>query len=154
MLEIMTAISVCTQCVKGIERLVNRGAELEQCVGHLTRWFEASSDIKQREEEEKNPPLWKKLTFQGSIESEALNLVVARKKMQEQETQLREIICYRYGVDTYREMMALRRDLRAKREKQMYAARRRRDTALSVLIGGTVLGLGIALITGIASLVL
>ena len=154
MLEIMTAISVCTQCVKGIERLVNRGAELEQCVGHLTRWFEASSDIKQREEEEKNPPLWKKLTFQGSIESEALNLVVARKKMQEQETQLREIICYRYGIDTYREMMALRRDLRAKREKQMYAARRRRDTALSVLIGGPVLGLGIALITGIASLVL
>ena len=154
MLEIMTAISVCTQCVKGIERLVNRGAELEQCVGHLTRWFEAASDIKQREEEEKNPPLWKKLTFQGSIESEALNLVVARKKMQEQETQLREIICYRYGIDTYREMMALRRDLRAKREKQMYAARRRRDTALSVLIGGTVLGLGIALITGIASLVL
>ena len=154
MLEIMTAISVCTQCVTGIDRLVNRGAELEQCVGHLTRWFEAASDIKQREEEEKNPPLWKKLTFQGSIESEALNLVVARKKMQEQETQLREIICYRYGVDTYREMMALRRDLRAKREKQMYAARRRRDTALSVLIGGTVLGLGIALITGIASLVL
>ena len=154
MLEIMTAISVCTQCVKGIERLVNRGAELEQCVGHLTRWFEAASDIKQREEEEKNPPLWKKLTFQGSIESEALNLVVARKKMQEQETQLREIICYRYGIDTYREMMALRRDLRAKREKQMYAARRRKDTALSILIGGTVLGLGIALITGIASLVL
>ena len=154
MLEIMTAISVCTQCVKGIERLVNRGAELEQCVGHLTRWFEAASDIKQREEEEKNPPLWKKLTFQGSIESEALNLVVARKKMQEQETQLREIICYRYGIDTYREMMALRRDLRAKREKQIYAARRRRDTALSVLIGGTVLGLGIALITGIASLAL
>jgi hypothetical protein len=154
MLEIMTAISVCTQCVKGIERLVNRGAELEQCVGHLTRWFEAASDIKQREEEEKNPPLWKKLTFQGSIESEALNLVVARKKMQEQETQLREIICYRYGIDTYREMLALRRDLRAKREKQMYAARRRKDTALSILIGGTVLGLGIALITGIASLVL
>ena len=79
MLEIMTAISVCSQCVKGVERLVNRGAELEQCVGHLSRWFEAASDIKQREEEQKNPALWKKLTFQGSIESEALNLIVVKK---------------------------------------------------------------------------
>ena len=80
MLEIMTAISVCSQCVKGVERLINRGAELEQCVGHLSRWFEAASDIKQREEEQKHPALWKKLTFQGSIESEALNLIVAKKK--------------------------------------------------------------------------
>tara|TARA_Y100000814_G_scaffold184604_1_gene134991 strand:+ start:1739 stop:2050 length:312 start_codon:yes stop_codon:yes gene_type:complete len=79
MLEIMTAISVCSQCVKGVERLVNRGAELEQCVGHLSRWFEAASDIKQREEEQKHPALWKKLTFQGSIESEALNLIVVKK---------------------------------------------------------------------------
>ena len=154
MLEIMTAISVCSQCVKGVERLVNRGAELEQCVGHLSRWFEAASDIKQREEEQKHPALWKKLTFQGSIESEALNMVVVKKRLQEQEKQLREIICYRYGIDTYREMMQLRRELKAKRDKQMYAAKRRRDAFLSCLIGGAVLGIGIIIISAIVSVVL
>ena len=154
MLEVMTAIGICTQAIKGVERLVNRGAELEQCVGHLTRWFEASSDIAERQKEEKNPPLWKKLTFQGSIESEALNMVVVKKRLQEQEKQLREIICYRYGIDTYREMMQLRRELKAKRAKQMYAAKRRRDAFLSCLIGGAVLGIGIIIISAIVSVVL
>ena len=74
--------------------------------------------------------------------------------MAEQEKQLREIICYRYGIDTYREMMQLRRELKAIREKQMYAARKRRDTFLSVLVGSAVLGIGIAIIAAVVSVAL
>ena len=51
-------------------------------------------------------------------------------------------------------MMKLRRELKAKREKQMYAARKRRDAFLSCLVGGAVLGIGIAIIAAVVSVAL
>lgn len=51
-------------------------------------------------------------------------------------------------------MMQLRRELKAKREKQMYAARKRRDTFLSCLVGSAVLGIGIAIIAAVVSFAL
>ena len=77
-----------------------------------------------------------------------------KKKLAQQEGQLRELICDSYGIDTYREMMQLRRELKAKREKQMYAARKRRDAFLSCLVGSAVLGIGIAIIAAVVSFAL
>ncbi|HBT10590.1 MAG TPA: hypothetical protein DEB18_14475 [Leeuwenhoekiella sp.] len=154
MLEIMAAVSVCNSALNGFQKLCARGAELEQCVGHLSRWFEAASDLSARQKEQENPPFYKKITAQGSIEAEALNITIAKKKMQEQETQLRELLIYRFGPDTYREMMQLRKDIRARREKQVYATRRRQKILMECLVGGTILGLGIGIIALCVSFIL
>ena len=68
----------------------------------------------------------------GSIEAMAANAIVAKKKLEEQERSLREMITLRYGVQTYKEMMQLRIELREKRKLSIY----KRKKMVKALIDG------------------
>jgi len=76
--------------------------------------------------------VFKKLFDGESVEAQALNAVIAKKKIEEQEKQIRELIMYSYGQDTYKEMMQMRRDIRAKREQMIYKQRRKQRMMLDV----------------------
>lgn len=117
---------------KGVQVLVDRGAEIEHVAKKLGQWYTLVSDIKEAEKEIDNPPLFKKMFDSGSVEEQALNAVIAKKKIEEQEKQIRELIVWSYGNDTYSEMIQMRRDIRAKREKLIYKQRRRQRIMLDV----------------------
>ena len=117
---------------KGIQTLVNRGAEIEHVAQKLGHWYGLVSDIKEAERESEKPPLFKKLFDGESVEQQALNSVIAQKKVEEQEKQIRELITWAYGIETYKEMMQMRRDIRAKRERIIYKQRRRQRRMLDV----------------------
>ena len=117
---------------KGVQVLVDRGAEIEHVAKKLGQWYTLVSDIKEAEKEIDNPPLFKKMFDSGSVEEQALNAVIAKKKIEEQEKQIRELIVWSYGNDTYSEMIQMRRDIKAKREKLIYKQRRRQRIMLDV----------------------
>ena len=60
--------------------------------------------------------------------------MVSRKKIEEQEKQVRDLIIWAYGIETYREMMQLRADIRAKRERLIYRQRKRQQTMLDIAV--------------------
>ena len=117
---------------KGLQILVSKGAEIEHVAQKLGHWYGLVSDLREAEKEAENPPLFKKLFDGESVEAQALNAVIAKKKIEEQEKQIRELIMYSYGQDTYKEMMQMRRDIRAKREKLIYKQRRKQRMMLDV----------------------
>ena len=81
--------------------------------------------------------------FDGaSVEEQALNAVIAKKKIEEQEKQIRELITWAYGVETHKEMMQMRRDIKAKRERIIYKQRRRQQFMLDV--SAVIMGLIVA----------
>ena len=98
----------------------------------LGHWYTLASDINQAEREAEKPPLFKKMFDGASVEEQALNAVIAKKKIEEQEKQVRELITWAYGVETYKEMMQMRRDIRAKRERIIYKQRKRQRFMLDV----------------------
>jgi len=59
--------------------------------------------------------LFKKLLFKGSVEQEAMQIVMHRRLLEKQESELRELIVLRYGVETYREMLQMRRQIATSR---------------------------------------
>ena len=61
---------------------------------------------------------------------------------QDQEKQVRELITWAYGKETYKEMMQMRRDIRAKRERMVYKQRRRQRRMLDV--SAIIIGLMVA----------
>ena len=65
----------------------------------------AISDVRNAEEEAKDPPLFKKLIAKGSVEQEAMRALFARKKIEQQEKDLRELIVWRWGTEEYTAMM-------------------------------------------------
>ena len=137
----LSLVAMASTTFKGLQVLVSKGAEIEHVAKKLGHWYTLVSDINQAEREAENPPLFKKMFDGASVEEQALNAVIAKKKIEEQEKQVRELITWAYGVETYKEMMQMRRDIKAKRERMIYRQRRRQQRMLdiSALILGIIL---------------
>ena len=138
-------IAMASTTFKGIQTLVNKGAEIEHVAQKLGAWYSYAADIRQAEKEAESPGIFKKLFDGNTVEQQALNSVIAKKKLEEQEKQIRELIVWAYGVETYQEMIMLRRKIKAQREQAIYKQRRRRR----MLIDGFLLFIGLAVSAGI-----
>jgi len=128
----LSLVAMASTTFKGLQILVSKGAEIEHVAQKLGHWYTLVSDINQAEREAENPPLFKKMFDGSSVEEQALNAVIAKKKIEEQNRQIRELIMYAYGEETYREMLQMRKDIRAKRERMIYKQRRRQRRMLDV----------------------
>lgn len=144
MLDPVTAVATATAAFNFIKKAVEAGREIEDVGSQLGTWFGACADLKQAEEESRDPPLFKKLLHKGSVEQEALDNLMRRKKIEQQEKELRELIVYRFGVDVYREMMDERRAIRESRDRLAAKQRRNQKKAAQNLIA-------IILVVGILS---
>jgi hypothetical protein len=123
--------------------------------GQLGTWFGAVADVKSAEEEAKDPPLFKKLISSGSVEQQALQALIARKKIEQQEKELRELIVWRWGTEEYTAMMRDRARIKDTRAKAIQNQRRKmRKFIANVLTIGAILaliGIIVAFIIGIIS---
>lgn len=128
----LSLVAMASTTFKGLQVLVSKGAEIEHVAQKLGHWYTLVSDINQAEREAENPPLFKKMFDGSSVEEQALNAVIAKKKIEEQEKQVRELITWAYGVETYREMIQMRKEIRAKRERMVYKQRRRQQRMLDI----------------------
>ena len=141
----ITALSAATAAFTAVKKLVETGREIEDVAGQLGKWFSAVSDLREAEKEAKNPTIFKKLLHNGSVEEEALNATIARQKTLEQESQLRELIVWRYGLDVYRDMIQMRKDIRERREREIYRQKRRKKALLEYTFATLALGATVSL---------
>ena len=125
MLDPISALAIATSAYKTIRKGIEMGRELEDMAGQLGTWFSAVSDVKSAEEEAKDPPLFRKLIAKGSVEQEAMQALLARKKIEQQEKELRELIVWRWGVEEYTAMMRDRTRIKDTRAKAIQNQRRK-----------------------------
>lgn len=130
-------VTTATTAFNALQKAIAAGREIEDCVGQLGSWFSAVSDIYNADEEVKNPSIFKKIAHSKSVEQEALDMIIAKKKVQEQESQLREMIMYRFGQETLSEMYAMRREIKRKREEQVYKQRRAKRKFVEICVSVT-----------------
>jgi hypothetical protein len=147
MIDPITAITAATTAYKTVQKLVAAGRDIEDTMGQLAQWYGAVSDLSEAERQAKNPPLFRRLIASKSVEQEAMELFAHKKKIQAQERDLREMLLYSYGKEGYSEMMAMRKQIRADREKAVYAQARKRkamfwNTVTFVVILALVSGFG------------
>jgi len=143
MLDPVTAFATASAAYSFVKKAVEAGREIEDIGGQLGTWFSACADLKQAEEDSRDPPLFKKLLHKGSVEQEAVENLMRRKKIEQQEKELRELIVYRFGVDTYREMMEERRQIRNSRERVAELQRKKKAKMFQNII---VIGLIVAIL--------
>ena len=106
----------------------------------MGKWYTAISDFRKGQQMQKKPPLFKKLFNAGSVEEEALNLLMHEKKIIEQEKELQALLNFRYGYGTWDELKEMRRKIRDRREKEVYKqAQMRKDLIEAMQIGFAIL---------------
>ena len=147
MVDPFTAVAAATTAFNTVKKFVHAGQEFENCMGQMGKWYSAVSDFRKGQQMQKNPPIFRKLLASGSVEEEALNLLIHEKKVMEMEKELQQLLNYRFGFGTWNELKEMQRKIRAQRQKEVYAAAERRQAiingvAVTLLIAVAVFTLG------------
>ena len=99
-------------------------------MGQMGKWYSAVSDFRKGQSMQKKPPLFKKLFAAGSVEEEALALLIHEKKIMEMEKELQALLNFRFGYGTWDELKEMQRKIRAQREKEFYNVKERQRAIL------------------------
>ena len=126
MIEVVAAVSAASSAFAAIKKGFEVGRDIESMAGDMGRWMSAVSDIKKAEEYNKKPPLFKKLFAAGSIEEEAMQVFMAKKKAEDMREQLRTIITFTRGPSAWQELLKTEAEIRKKRQKMIYDQKERR----------------------------
>ena len=138
-----------TTAFSTVKKFVNAGQEFEQVAGQLGKWYTAVSDFRHAQQEQKKPPIFKKLFAAGSVEEEALQLLIHEKKIMEQEKELSIILNMRFGHGTMDELKEMRRSIRKKREATIYKQMQRRKQLIELISISVLLGFCIIMVGGL-----
>ena len=153
MIDPITAISAASTAFTLAKKAVAVGRDMEDMWGHLSRWASNIEDAKEYLSQEKEygkskPKVLKKL--QKSATQEALDSIVLENKIREQEKLLREFFTANWttewgGIEGYRTFLKKRREIKARRQKQIYNKMRARRN----LIYKTKMGIAIVFLVSV-----
>ena len=150
MIDPVTALATATSAYQMITKGFQAGREIEDMAGSLSKWMGAVSDIKKAEEYNKKPPLFKKLFQSGSVEEEAMQIFMAKKKAEDMRDQLRQIIQLTRGHNAWQELLKTEADIRSRRQKAVYDQQERQKMWIE---GGAIVLLLLS-ITGVVAFVI
>ena len=134
MIEVVAAVSAATSAFGAIKKGFEVGRDIESMAGDLGRWMSAVSDIKKAEEYNRKPPLFKKLFQAGSVEEEALEIFMAKKKADDMREQLKQIISFTRGPSAWQELLRTEAEIRKKRQKMIYDQKERQKAVIEYTI--------------------
>ena len=126
MIDPISAISIATSAFNAVKSAVSAGRDIQDTAGALGKWMGAVSDIKKAEEINKKPPIFKKLFAAGSVEEEAMQIFMAKKKAEDMREELKNLIMFTRGPSAWDELLKTEADIRKKRQKMIYDQEERR----------------------------
>jgi len=144
----LTVIGVATTAFNTIKQGINAGKDIESMYGTMGKWMGSISDLRHMEKMNKNPPIFKKIFNGASIEQEAMDIFIAKKKAEEMEKELKSFISLVHGPSAWQELIRLQVQIRKDRQAQVYAQQEARQNLLNwagiilliLLLAGTSIG--------------
>ena len=150
MIEVVAAVSAASSAFNAIKKGFEVGRDIESMAGDMGRWMGAVSDIKKAEEYNKKPPLFKKIFAAGSVEEEAMQIFMAKKKAEDMRNQLKQIITYTRGPSAWEELLRTEGQIRKKRQEMIYAQKERQRFWIEMSLATLLIGAALILVYFIA----
>ena len=149
MIDPFTAVAAATTAFQTVKKFVHAGQEFENCMGQMGKWYTSVSDFRKGQALHRKPTIFKKLLAAGSVEEEALNLLIHEKKIMEMELELQQMLNMRFGYGTWDELKEMQRKIRSDRQKQVYAAAEARQAMVNGVAIIALLLAGCAMLFGV-----
>ena len=150
MIEVVAAVSAASSAFNAIKAGFSAGRDIEGMASDLSRWMGAVSDIKKADEYNKKPPLFKKIFNAGSVEEEAMQIFMAKKKAEDMRNELKQIISFTRGPSAWEELLKTEGDIRKKRQQAIYDQQERRKAVVEII---AVIGLVLVVATFVIGLI-
>ena len=144
--SISASLAVASTAFNGIKRAFHAGRELESMSQDLSRWMGAVSDIDNAHKSAKNPSLFRKVVSGKTIEQEAIEAFSAKQALEQQRNDLRTYIQYSHGQSKWEELLRMEKDIRLRRQKEVYDKQKFREKIITIVVLTIVLSVGIGLL--------
>ena len=142
MIEVAAALSVANAAFNAIKAGVDRGKELHEMAGALSKFFDANETINEARIKNQETSATVKFLAGKSVEEEAMELALRKREMDMKYKALRELFIYSGNGETFKDFERQRRIIRQRRyEAARTVAKRRSDMIDFVII---LVGIGIA----------
>jgi len=150
LIDPITALSAASVCYTTLKKAVAVGKDVEEIYKTLSKWAGHIEDVKEVISQEKNKPgIFKTLSYKRSATQEVFDSIIAEEKIREQEKYIREFFTANWtadwgGLNGYRKFIKMRREIKKRREREVYNQMRRRknflyNTKMGVAVGSLVL---------------
>ena len=144
MIEVAAALSVANAAFNAIKAGVDRGKELHEMAGALSKFFDANETINEARIKNEETSATVKFIAGKSVEEEAMELALRKREMDMKYKALRELFIYSGNGETFREFERQRRVIRQRRYEAARAAAKRQSDMIDLVI----IVVGIAIATG------
>ena len=140
-LTVLAAANTAFTVVKKVAKAAN---EADEVYRSLSKWAGHISDLQEwMSQEEAKPSIFKKIVYSKSATAEAFDTLVAKRKIEEQEKEIKSMFYVgalnHLGIRGYKEFIHQRRAIKAKREKEVYEQLRRRKAFFyNTTMGGSI----------------
>ena len=134
MIDPITAVATATAAFNTIKQGFAVGRDVESMAKDIGRWMGAVSDINKADEMAKKPPLFKKLFASGSIEEEAMQAFMAKKKAEDMREELKNLISFTRGPSAWEELLRTEADIRKKRQQAIYDQQERQRKLFEIIM--------------------
>ena len=131
MIDPVTAFGVAVTAFNTVQKLVKAGKEIENVAGQLGKWYSAVQSFNESAAKKEQDLKKGKFLGKGSVEQEALDIVVHRQQLKKMEYELYILIAGVYGQEAYQSMMAERVRIKRQREQAVKIAKQRKKEMIA-----------------------
>ena len=131
MIDPVTAFGVAVTAFNTVQKLVKAGKEIESVAGQLGKWYSAVQSFNESAAKKEQDLKKGKFLGKGSIEQEALDIVMHRERLKKMEYELYILIAGVYGQEAYKSMMSERIKIKRQREHAAKIAKRRKQEMIA-----------------------
>lgn len=126
MIDPVTAFGIAVTAFNTVQKLVKAGKEIESVAGQLGKWYSAVQSFNESAAKKEKDLKKGKFLGKGSIEQEALDIIVHRQQLKKMEYELYILIAGVYGQEAYQSMVAERVKIKRQREQAAKVAKQRK----------------------------
>jgi hypothetical protein len=144
----VSAMAAASTAFATIKKGFTIGRDVESMMSDIGRWMGALSDLDQAEKEAKNPPIFKKLFANKSVEQEAMEVFAAKRRAQAQRDELKHWVGLTLGRPAWEDLLRTEAKIRKQRQETLYAQRERRRKFVEIIAWIVMISVGTSVLVG------
>ncbi len=149
--EIVAAVQICASAYRFMKTAVNEGRELGDMTRAMSKFWDAREEVSVLEQKATNPSKIEKLFGGKSIESQALEITLQKKKAEQLEKELKDLFYWTGNANLWHDMIRERAKIRNLRIAAARQKAQNRAAMIDIAVIGGILGLLMVTVLAITS---
>ena len=149
--EIVAAVQICASAYRFMKTAVNEGRELGDMTRALSKFWDAREEVSVLEQKAINPSKIEKLLGGKSVESQALEITLQKKKAEQLEKELKDLFYWTGNANLWHDMIRERAKIRNLRIEAARQKSQNRATMIDLAVIFGILSFSVVVILAITS---